>query len=232
MLVDNEHQCQLFYCSFPPPHLVSFAFSFEGRLLRRAAPTVCNDSGASGIRPQKHERPRVARPVAFGISSATGLSPPVASVCQSTSRMLRAGPAAPAESDPAAIPATSRESRCGVYGHVPAWSSTRALAARTVLCRAEHESLDRDEMVEHRLSRGGAVAARDRLDDSSMVLMRARGPARRVERLLATLGEQIHDRVHEPRDRPIVRGRADRRVKRRVLREARSPGGDLSRLVL
>src|SRR5262245_11569993 len=141
--------------------------------------------------------------------------------------MLRAGPAAPAESDPAAVPATSCESRRGVYGLAPAWSS----AARAI-ARVEHERLDRDEMIDHGLARGAAVALRDRLHDAPMVLMRAGGASRRVDRLLATLPEQIHDRVHEAGDGAVVRRGADRRVKGRVLREPRPSGGDLARLVL
>src|SRR5437763_642927 len=42
--------------------------------------------------------------------------------------MLRAGPAAPAESDPGAVSATSRASRGGVYGFAPTWSSACAIA--------------------------------------------------------------------------------------------------------
>src|SRR5262249_55885056 len=105
--------------------------------------------------------------------------------------MLRAWPAAPAESDPTAVPAPSCKSRQGAYGLAPAWSS----AARA-LARVEHEGLDRDEMIEHRLACRAAVALRDRLHDTPMVLVRAGGAPRRVDRFLTALSEQIHDRVH------------------------------------
>src|SRR5213594_862151 len=146
--------------------------------------------------------------------------------------MLQAGLAVPAESVPGAVLATSCESRSRVYEVAPTRSSVRILAAGTLRRRPEHEPLHRDQMVEHRLSRGGAVAARDRLDDAPVVLVRAGRPARRVERLLAALRQEIHDRVRDPRDRPVVRGGADRGVERGVLREPGPPGSDLPRLVL
>src|SRR4029077_11039048 len=58
ILVDNEHWCQLFYRSPPPPRLLSFALCPEGF--------------------RKHERPRVTRPVAF-VRHRHGLALPVAS---------------------------------------------------------------------------------------------------------------------------------------------------------
>src|SRR5437867_2134548 len=146
--------------------------------------------------------------------------------------MLRAGLAVPAESVPGAVPATPSESRREVYGVAPTRSSVRAPAAGTLRGRIEHERLYGDQVVEHRLARGAAVAPRDRLDDSPMVLMGARRPARRVDRFLTALGEEVHDRVHDAGDRAIVRGGADRGVKRGVLREPRAPGRDLPRLVL
>src|SRR5262245_14939232 len=60
--------------------------------------------------------------------------------------------------------------------------------------------------------------------------MRAGGPAGRVERLLATLRQEIHDRVHDTRDRVIVGGGADGRVDRGVLGETGPPGGDVPSL--
>src|SRR5215831_6655930 len=104
-----------------------------------------------------------------------------------TSRMLRAELGVPAESGPAAIPATSCTSRRGVYGAAPARSSARAAAARALRRRSEHERFHRDEVVEHRLACGVAVAARDCLHDAPVVLVRAAWPAGRVDGLLAAL---------------------------------------------
>src|SRR5439155_3168769 len=147
--------------------------------------------------------------------------------------MLRAGPAVPAESGPAAVRATSLQARCGVYGLASPWSSARASAAlRALGRRSAHERLDRDEVVEHRLPRRAAVASGDRLDDPLMILVRARGPARRVEVFLAALCQEIHDRVHDARDRAVVGGGADRGVKGRVLGDAGPAGGDLPSLVV
>src|SRR2546426_229813 len=147
--------------------------------------------------------------------------------------MLRAGPAAPAASGPAAARATSSQARGEVYALAPTRSSARASAAPRVLGRRpEHEPLDRDEVVEHRLPRRGGIASRDRLEYPAMVLVRACGPARGVEGLLAALGQEVHDRVRDPRDRSVVRGRADRGVEGGVLREAGLPRRDLPGLVL
>src|SRR2546425_2321560 len=99
--------------------------------------------------------------------------------------MLRAGPATPAASGPAVARATSSQARAGVYALAPMRSSARASAASRVLGRRpEHEPLDRDEVVEHRLSRRGGMASRDRPEDPRMVLVRAGGPARGGEGLL------------------------------------------------
>src|SRR5213593_3567760 len=150
-----------------------------------------------------------------------------------TSRMLRAGPAAPAGSGPAAARATSSQARGGVYALAPTRASARASAAPRVLGRRpEHEPLDRDEVVEHRLPRRGGIASRDRPEYPAMVLVRACGPARGVEGLLAALGQEVHDRVRDPRDRAVVRGRADRGVEGGVLRETGLPRRDLLGLVL
>src|SRR5438552_14908921 len=121
----------------------------------------------------------------------------------------------------------------GVYGLVTTSSSTLASAApRPAARRAEDERLDRDHVIEHRLVRRGAVAPLDRLQDPEMVLVRARGPPRRVEGFLAALGEQVHQRVHDPCDRAIVRGGADRLVERGILREAGLAIADLAGLVV
>src|SRR6185436_3139239 len=141
--------------------------------------------------------------------------------------MLRAGLAVPAESGPEAVLATSYDSRREVYGATPTRTSARAPASGSLRCRPEHECFHGDQVVEHRLPRSGAIATCDRLDDAPVVLMRASGSTRGVDRLLAALREEIHDRVHEPRDRPVVSGRADRGVKGRVLREPGAPLGDL-----
>src|SRR2546425_7787870 len=90
--------------------------------------------------------------------------------------MLRAGPAAPAASGLAAARATSSLARGGVYALAPTRSSARASAAPRVLGRRpEHEPLDRDEVVEHRLPRRGGIASRDRPEYPAMVLVRACG---------------------------------------------------------
>src|SRR5207247_3349955 len=71
------------------------------------------------------------------------------------------------------------------------------------------------------------VALADRYQDAAVVLVGALPPARRVERLLAALGQEVHDRVRDPRDRAVVGGDADRGVKGGVLDEARPALGDL-----
>src|SRR5438093_7812728 len=86
-------------------------------------------------------------------------------------------------------------------------------------------------MVRHRLLRGVLVARADRLEDPAVVLVGALRPARCVERLLPALGQKVHDRVREPRDRTVVRGGADRPVEGGVLDEARPALGDLFRLL-
>src|SRR5438093_2686369 len=138
-----------------------------------------------------------------------GLVPARGTRCRFTSRMLRARAAAPAESDPVATPAapSSRRARCGVYGLATGWSSARAPAAlRTLGRRSEHEGVHRDEVVEHGLARRAGVASRDRLEAAAVVRMRAGGPAGCVEGFLSALGEQVHDRVRDPRDRAIAGG--------------------------
>src|SRR5215470_9867348 len=146
--------------------------------------------------------------------------------------MLRAGLAVPAESIPGAILAARSVSRRRVYGAAWGGSSARAAALRAFRRRAEHERLDGHQVIEHRLPRGVAVAARDCLENAPVVLMRTRRPARRVERFLAALRQEVHNRVHDPGDRAVVRGGADRGVERGVLREPGAAGRDLARLVL
>src|SRR5262245_63888442 len=101
--------------------------------------------------------------------------------------MLRAGLAIPAESVPGAVLAARCQSRGGVYGAAAGGSSARTAAARALWRRTEHERLDGDEVIEHRLPRTVAVAARDCLEDPPVVLVGAGRPPRRVERLLAAL---------------------------------------------
>src|SRR6266852_5181623 len=217
ILVDNERQCQLFYRSRSPPRLLSFV-----SLGRFRNPATQKAKGHGSF-----------PPVALEVLIATGSSPPRGTRCRVTSRMLRAGPAAPAASGLTAARATSSLARGGVYALAPTRSSARASAAPRVLGRRpEHEPLDRDEVVEHRLPRRGGIASRDRLEYPAMVLVRACGPARGVEGLLAALGQEVHDRVRDPRDRSVVRGGADRGVEGGVLREAGLPRRDLPGLVL
>src|SRR5262249_40507746 len=150
---------------------------------------------------------------------------------QLTSRMLQAGLAVPAESGPAAVLATSCPSRGGVYGAAPCGSSVGSPAPRTLGRRPEHQRLDGHEMVEHRLARGGAVPPRDGLHDAPVILVGTGGSPGRVDGFFTALREEIHDRVHDARDRAVVGGRADRGVKRGVLGQAGAPGGDLTSLV-
>src|SRR5262249_56194041 len=110
--------------------------------------------------------------------------------------MRGAGLAIPAESVRGALLAARCLSRRGVYGAAAGGSSARAPAARAPGRRTEHERLDGDEVIEHRLPRAVAVAARDRLENPPVVLMRARRPARRVERLLAPPPHQIPHPPH------------------------------------
>ncbi len=53
---------------------------------------------------------------------------------------------------------------------------------------AGDQRLDCDQVVQHRSVGDPLVAALDGLDDAPMVRVRARGPARRVERFLSTPG--------------------------------------------
>src|SRR5438093_3610396 len=162
-----------------------------------------------------------------------GLRPARGIRCRASSRMLRAGPAAPAESDPVPVRAKSSWSRPRVYGLVTAASRAPAAAvARAAGPGTQHERFDRDHVVEHRLPCCGAVTPLDRLEDPEMVLMGARRPAGRVEGFLAALREQVHQRVHDSTDRAIVRGGADGRVKRGILGEAGLARADLASLVV
>ena len=70
------------------------------------------------------------------------------------------------------------------------------------------------EVVEHRAMGRHLVAPPDRLEDAPVVLVGARGPAGRVQRLLAALGEQIHERVDDARDGAIVGAGGDGGVER------------------
>src|SRR5260370_22125609 len=69
---------------------------------------------------------------------------------------------------------------------------------------AGDQRLDCDQVVQHRAVGGPLVAALDGLEDAPVVRVRARGPARRVERFLAALREQVHERAHDPPDRPLL----------------------------
>src|SRR2546428_13353571 len=95
--------------------------------------------------------------------------------------MLRAGPAAPAESDPAATRATSCRARCGVYGLTRTWSSARAPAALAALWRpAGHEPPGGAGVAGHRFWRGGGIAPGDGLGGAAMVPVRGAVAAGRV----------------------------------------------------
>src|SRR5204863_6413433 len=111
-------------------------------------------------------------------------------------------------------------------------SSSPACARRRRALGAEHESLDGGDVIAHRRARGLGIVPADRAQDAPMVLVRAGGPARRVERLLAALGEQVHDRVSDAGDGAVVGGGADGRVELDVPREAGAAGGDLLALLL
>src|SRR6266850_3743353 len=172
-------------------------------------------------------------PVAFRVLIATGSVPPVASDvvlargCSGRARQRQQNQTQYRYARE--HPGHGR----GVYGLVTASSSTLASTApRPARRRTEDERLDRDDVIEHRLMCRGAVAPLDRSQDPEMVLVRARGTPGRVEGFLAALGEQVHQRVRDPRDRAVVRGGPDRCVKRGVLREARLAGADLARLVV
>src|SRR5919108_521054 len=112
--------------------------------------------------------------------------------------------------------------------------SRRGLAARpraaTLLIAAEDQRFDGLQMVDHRLPRGGLVAVANGAEQPTVVVVRALRSARRVERVLATLAQQIHHGVRDAGDRPIVRRGADRRVELRVLFEPGATGRDLLRL--
>src|SRR6516164_10748838 len=174
MLVDNEHQCQLFYRSLPLPHLLSSTFLW-----------ACPEHG-----PVRHERPRIVRPVAFEVRSPRA-APARGIRRRFTSRTPQAGLAVPAESGPAAILAASSASRPRVYEAELTGSSVGPAASRPVGSRPQHERLDCYQVVEHGLARGRAVAPRDGLHDPPVVLMRAGRSPGRVDGLFAALREQI-----------------------------------------
>ncbi len=56
---------------------------------------------------------------------------------------------------------------------------------------AGDQRLDCDQVVQHRSVGDPLVAALDGLEDAPMVRVRARGPARRVERFLSTPGPRF-----------------------------------------
>src|SRR5215471_3945811 len=67
MLVDNEHQCQLFYRSPPLPHLLSLSTSTHGPEPRDDPPRARRNPVSPDAK-----RPRVVRPVALEVLIATG----------------------------------------------------------------------------------------------------------------------------------------------------------------
>src|SRR5437667_12542455 len=66
------------------------------------------------------------------------------------------------------------------------------------------EALHRNQMVQHGSMRGHLVASPDRVENPPMVRVPSGRSARGVERLLATLGEQIHQCPDDARDGAIV----------------------------
>src|SRR5437773_749834 len=210
IFVDTEHRCQLFYRSLPPPRLLSFFLSAEN--------SPENTKGHESLDPWP------------SLGVATGLPCP----WHPASRYAADAPGrartriSPTRGSRGVISSTGQ-----LYGLARSRSSIGAATALRSLGRgAQDERLDRDQVVGHRLPGRARIALRDRLENSTMVLMRARRPPWRVERFLAALSQEIHDRVHDPCDRAIVGGGADRRVKGRVLGDARPPGGDLPGLAL
>src|SRR5947209_848697 len=65
---------------------------------------------------------------------------------------------------------------------------------------ATDERLDRVDVLQHRLLGGAGVPPGDGAQDLAVALVGAFRTAGRAQRLLAALGEQIHDRVRDPRD--------------------------------
>src|SRR5258705_13468660 len=209
ILVDNEHCCQLFYRSLPPPRLLSFSLSAEN--------SSENTKGHGSLDPWP------------SLGVATGLPCP----WHPASRYAADAPGRARTRISPTRGSRGVSSTWQLYGLARSRSSIGAATAlRSLGLGAQHEPLDRDQVVGHRLPGRARIALRDRLENSTMVLMRARRPPGRVERFLAALGQEIHDRVHDACDRAIVGGGPDRRVKGCVLGEARPPGGDLSGLGL
>ncbi len=83
--------------------------------------------------------------------------------------------------------------------------------------RAHDEALHRDQVVQHGSMRRHLVAPPDRVEDPPVVRVRSGRSTGRVEGLLATLGEQVHERPDDPRDGAIVGTVGDGGVERRVL---------------
>jgi hypothetical protein len=74
---------------------------------------------------------------------------------------------------------------------LPAVSRRRSKTAAVETQGAGDQRLDCDQVVQHRSVGDPLVAALDGLEDAPMVRVRARGPARRVERFLSTPGPPL-----------------------------------------
>ena len=154
MLVDNEHQCQLFYRSLPLPRFSHSPFPE----LSENGYVDTKGHGSFDPWPLRLPAPRA-------------VSPPVASVvglrrgCSRQGWQYQHNQAQERYSRRRANHDAEYTELCRP-GQAPGWPPGGALRRR-----AEHERLHGDEMIEHRLPCRCAVATRDRLNDSPMVLM-------------------------------------------------------------
>src|SRR6266542_2507269 len=91
---------------------------------------------------------------------------------------------------------------------------------------------DSRQMSEHRLVRSRFVPAAYGFENAPVVVMRAGGPSRGQQALLAALSEEVHERIDDADDGAVVGGRGDGRVERGILGHPRLALRDLLRLFL